>query len=93
MATTRKTPATTANKPKVLPPENIRNPKSGKFSFKSALEKPVEPERLDAALETATLRVCAEMSDTIWAKATEMVLHVLRLYLREELMKEEKENV
>ena len=42
---------------------------------------------LDKALTVATKRVEAEMSDTIWAAATKLVLNVGRRYLKEELIK------
>lgn len=82
--------------PKISPPDHIKNvsKKKAPITIHAGITDPIDPERLDAALDESIRRVTAEMSDTIWAAATEMVLRVGRMYLKEELLKtEEKRDV
>ena len=82
---TRKTP------PKISVPDEYHYEKVPKSYDYTTIAKgrtePITPEELDKALTVAIKRVEAEMSDTIWAAATKLVLHVGRRYLKEELIK------
>ena len=82
--------------PKINPPDHIKNVSKRKMpiTIHAGITNPIDPERLDAALDESIRRVTAEMSYTIWAAATEMVLRVNRMYLKQELLKtEEQTNV
>ena len=83
----RKTP------PKISVPEEYhyeKVPKSYDYTTISKHRtKPITPEELDKALTASIKRVEKEMSDTIWAAATKLVLNVGRRYLKEELLKHE----
>lgn len=87
----RKPPRTTP--PKINPPDHIKNVSKAKMpiTIHAGITDPIDPERLDAALDESIRRVTVEMSDTIWAAATEMVLRVGRMYLKQELMKTEEQ--
>mgnify|MGYP004498964809 FL=1 len=82
---TRKTP------PKISVPEEYHYEKVPKSYDYTTIAKgrtePITPEELDKALTAAIKRVENEMSDTIWAAATKLVLNVGRRYLKEELIK------
>lgn len=82
---------TAKNPPKILTKDEIEKriePHSTYLVIARDRETPIPVEELDAALDVAYKRVADEMSDTIWAAATKMVLCVHRRYLKDELIKE-----
>lgn len=82
---------TVKNPPKIPTRDEIKKlvkPHSVALVISRDRETPVPVEELDAALDVAYERVADEMSDTIWAAATKMVLCVHRRYLKDELIKE-----
>lgn len=85
--------ATKKNPPKISLPEEYHYEKVPTNYDYTTISKhrtePITPTELDKALDVSIKRVEKEMSDTIWAAATKLVLNVGRRYLKEELLKHE----